>query len=236
MNDLLKTGKYGLLRFGSYVRENWITVGMLAVSATQTYTLVSVFAPGYAFWLPALGVMLMEGGFLYWKWREQEADPLEDGKPDTNEQEKIANIMVYVTLFVSIVTMLAGLFVEIANSEIAYYTEWIVYGDMNVGNALAVVSMAFIFLLGAGHLFADWQYKKNDPQAILEREWRIEARALARSKRQADIEGQKIIMRGRNNELRRLYGEQGEALGALDATDEFRTIANPTKGGNSSKQ
>jgi len=81
--DALDKAKEQALRFGKFLADHWMTVVILGVSSTQTYSLVNGFAPDWAFWLPALGVCLMEGGYLYWRWREYEADPLEE--TDQNE-------------------------------------------------------------------------------------------------------------------------------------------------------
>jgi len=226
--DALDRAKKQASQFGKFLIDHWMTVVILGVSSTQTYFLVSTFAPEWALWLPALGVCLMEGGYLYWRWREYEADPLEDGKTNTNKQEEIANIMVYLTLFASVLTMLAGATIEIANSDMAYLLT-----IPNMETYLGLAAVVCIFLLAGAHLFADWQYRRNDPDAKLEREFRGEERELTREKRLAEIDGQKIVMKGRNAELRRLYGEKGTDMGVIDATNEFAEIANkknPTGG------
>jgi hypothetical protein len=226
--DAMTEAKKTLERLGRYIVDHWITVIILGVSSTQTYYLVNLFAPKYASWLPALGVGLMEGGFLYWRWREYEADPIDDGKINTNKQEFIANIMVYATLFASVVTMLAGAALEIANSDLAY-----ILTIPNMDNLLGMFAIAFIFLLAGAHLFADWQYRKHDPDGAQERAYREQTRLLARQKREADIEGQKIVLAGRNAELKRRYSEQGAEIGRGQASAEFEELvktANPKQG------
>lgn len=229
--DTLEKAKIQALRFGKFLADHWMTVVILGVSSTQTYFLVSTFAPKWALWLPALGVCLMEGGYLYWRWREYEADPIEDGKTNTNKQEEIANVMVYLTLFASVLTMLAGATIEIANSDMAYL---LTIPNMEVYLGLGAV--VCIFLLAGAHLFADWQYRRHDPDAKLERDFRGEERELTREKRLAEIDGQKIVMQGRNKELRRLYGEKGNGMGVLDATNEFEQIANKNPTGGNGKR
>lgn len=213
-------------RFGAFVirftTDHFLTAVILGVSATQTYMLVSLFAPDWALWLPALGVCLMEGGYLYWRWREYESDPLDiQGKGVSNKQEEIANVMVYLTLGASVLTMLAGATLEIANSDLAY-----ILTIPNMEMYLGLFAVAAIFILGGLHLYADWQYRRNDPDAVMERNFREEARKLERERRKADIDGEKIILRGRNAELSRLYGEKGEGMGRTRAADEFESMVN----------
>lgn len=228
--DTLEKMKKEAVIFGRYLIDHWMTVVILAVSATQTYYLVSTFAPSWAWWLAGLGVCLMEGGFLYWRWREYEADPLDlDGKANTNKQESIANVMVYLTLCASVLTMLAGASLEIGKSDLAYILQTL----PGLENYLGLGAVVCIFLLAGGHLYADWQYRRNDPDAKLEREYRENLRKLERSRRKANIEGEEIVMRGRNEELRRLYDANGENMGRDRAAEEFQAIANkknPTSG------
>jgi uncharacterized Tic20 family protein len=224
--DTLEVVKGKAFDFGKYLLDHWMTVVILGVSATQTYYLVSTFAPAWALWLPALGVCLMEGGYLYWRWREYEADPLDiDGKQNTNKQESIANVMVYLTLGASVLTMLAGAALEISQSELAYILKTI--PDMET--YLGLFAVVCIFLLAGGHLYADWQYRRNDPDAVMERNFRESERELERARRKANIEGQKIVMEGRNNELRRLYDANGANMGRSKAAEEFEAIANKPK-------
>lgn len=225
--DALEKVKKEAFVFGRYLIDHWMTVVILGVSATQTYYLVSRFAPDWAWWLAALGVCLMEGGFLYWRWREYEADPLDlDGKGNTNKQESIANVMVYLTLGTSVLTMLAGASLEIGKSDLAYILQTL----PGLENYLGLGAVVCIFLLAGGHLYADWQYRRNDPDAKMERDFREDMRELERKRRKTNIDGQKIIMEGRNKELRRRYDEEGEGMGVLDATNEFNSIKNPTHG------
>lgn len=227
-NDALEKVKIQASRFGKFLADHWMTVVILGVSSTQTYFLVSTFAPRWALWLPALGVCLMEGGYLYWRWREYEADPLEES--DENKQETIANVMVYLTLFCSVLTMLAGAAIEIANSDMAYLLT-----IPNMETYLGLTAVVCIFLLAGAHLFADWQYRRNDPDAYLERGFREQTRKLTRDKRNAEINGEKIVMEGRNKELARLYNEKGTNMGVSKAADEFEAMANknPTRGNGS---
>jgi len=222
--DALEKAKIQAVRFGRFLVDHWMTVVILGVSSTQTYFLVGTFAPKWALWLPALGVCLMEGGYLYWRWREYEADPIDDGRTNTNKQESIANTMVYLTLSASVLTMLAGATIEIAQSDMAYL---LTIPNMEV--YLGLLAVVCIFVLAGGHLYADWQYRRNDPDAALERDFREQTRKLTRDKRTAEIEGEKIVMKGRNAELARLYGEKGAQMGQNKAIDEFEAIANKTK-------
>lgn len=230
--DTLEKVRAKALDFGRYLLDHWMTVVILGVSATQTYFLVSTFSPDWALWLPALGVCLMEGGYLYWRWREYEADPLDiDGKGNTNKQEEIANVMVYLTLGASVLTMLAGAALEIGQSDMAYILQTIPDMDTYLG----LFAVTCIFLLAGGHLYADWQYRRNDPDAVMERNFREEERKLTRDRRRADIDGEKIILTGRNEELRRLYGANGANMGKNKAAEEFEALvnarkANPPKG------
>lgn len=230
--DTMEKVKAKALDFGRYLLDHWMTVVILGVSATQTYFLVSTFSPEWALWLPALGVCLMEGGYLYWRWREYEADPLDvQGKGVSNKQEEIANVMVYLTLGASVLTMLAGAALEIGQSDLAYILQTV----PNLETYLGLFAVTCIFLLAGGHLYADWQYRRNDPDAVMERNFREEERKLIRGRRRADIDGEKIILEGRNEELRRLYGANGANMGKNKAAEEFEALVNsrkqnPTKG------
>ncbi len=221
--DSMEIVKQKALDFGKYLLDHWMTVVILGVSATQTYFLVSTFSPDWALWLPALGVCLMEGGYLYWRWREYEADPLDaQGKGVSNKQEEIANVMVYLTLGASGLTMLAGAALEIGQSDLAYILQTV----PNLETYLGLFAVTCIFLLAVGHLYADWQYRRNDPDAVMERNFREEERKLTRDRRRADIEGEKIILTGRNEELRRLYGANGANMGRDKAVKEFEALVN----------
>ena len=230
--DTMEIVRTKALDFGRYLLDHWMTVVILGVSATQTYFLVSTFSPEWALWLPALGVCLMEGGYLYWRWREYEADPLDvQGKGVSNAQEGIANVMVYLTLGASVLTMLAGAALEIGQSDLAYILQTV----PNLETYLGLFAVTCIFLLAGGHLYADWQYRRNDPDAVMERNFREEERKLTRDRRRADIDGEKIILTGRNDELRRLYGANGANMGKNKAAEEFEALvnarkANPPKG------
>jgi len=138
--------------------------------------------------------------------------------------------MVYLTLFASVLTMLAGATIEIANSDMAY-----LLAIPNMETYLGLSAVIVIFLLAGAHLFADWQYRRNDPDSALERDFRRETRELTRDKRTAEIDGEKIVLQGRNAELRRLFGENGANMGKSKAAQEFEAIANknPTKGSGS---
>lgn len=221
--DTMEIVRTKALDFGRYLLDHWMTVVILGVSATQTYFLVSTFAPDWALWLPALGVCLMEGGYLYWRWREYEADPLDvQGKGVSNAQEGIANVMVYLTLGASVLTMLAGAALEIGQSDLAYILQTV----PNLETYLGLFAVTCIFLLAGGHLYADWQYRRNDPDAVMERNFREEERKLTRDRRRANIDGEKIILIGRNEELRRLYGANGANMGRDKAVKEFEALVN----------
>lgn len=221
--DTMEIVRTKALDFGRYLLDHWMTVVILGVSATQTYFLVSTFAPDWALWLPALGVCLMEGGYLYWRWREYEADPLDvQGKGVSNAQEGIANVMVYLTLGASVLTMLAGAALEIGQSDLAYILQTV----PNLETYLGLFAVTCIFLLAGGHLYADWQYRRNDPDAVMERNFREEERKLTRDRRRANIDGEKIILTGRNEELRRLYGANGANMGRDKAVKEFEALVN----------
>jgi len=71
--------------FGGYLLDHFIQLVVVAVSATQTYYLISSVAPQWALWLPVFAVLLMEGGYLFWMWREFEAD-IADGSLSDKEK------------------------------------------------------------------------------------------------------------------------------------------------------
>lgn len=219
-------------RFFVYVFDHWMTLVVLAVSATQTYYLVARFAPVWATWLASLGVCLMEGGFVYWRWREYEADIADGDLADKqkNKQEAIANRMVWITLLTSVFTMLAGAFMEIAESDLAG-----LLSDPFIANTAGLLAIVAIFLLAGLHLYHDWQYRRYDPDVVMERGWRAEQRKMDRERHKAELEGEGIVLNGRNAQLREFYGQKGQAIGRGQANDllaqRHRQFANTAENG-----
>lgn len=205
--------------FGVYLVDHFIQLVVVGVSATQTYFLVNQIAPRWATWLPLLGVLLMEGGYLFWMWREFEADIADGSLRDVekNAQEKIANRMVYVTLFLSVLTMLAGGLLEIAQSDLLAVLQIPV-----LANWLALGAISGIFLLAGIHLFADWRYRRADPDVSLDRIHRAEMRRLRRMKQQAFLSGEEKVTEEEVQHTRELYIANKKQLGQGRANDQFQ--------------
>jgi len=207
--------------FGSYMIDHFIQLVVVGVSATQTYFLVSQIAPQWATWLPVLGVLLMEGGYLFWMWREFEADIADGNLPDVemNAQEKIANRMVYVTLILSVVTMLAGGFIEITQSDLL--------ATLNVpefANLLALIAISGIFVLAGIHLFADWRYRRSDPDVALNRVHRMQMRKLRRQQQGAVLKGEEDVTQEEVAHTQQLYTANKKQMGESRANQKFETV------------
>jgi len=204
--------------FGGYIVDHFIQLVVVAVSATQTYFLVSQIAPRWATWLPVLGVLLMEGGYLFWMWREFEADIADGSLKDIekNAQEKIANRMVYVTLGLSVLTMLAGALLEVAQSDLLA-----LLAVPYLANFMALIAISSIFVLAGVHLFADWRYRRADPDIALDRQHRANVRDLRRKKQVAINQGEEQITDEEVGETQRLYRDRKQSIGKQRAGESF---------------
>jgi hypothetical protein len=202
----------------SYVGDHFIQLVVVAVSATQTYYLVSQIAPRWAMWLPGLGVLLMEGGYMFWMWREFEADIADGSLKDIekNAQERIANRMVYITLGLSVLTMLAGGLLEIAQSDLLELLAVPVWA-----NVVALIAISGIFVLAGIHLFADWRYRRADPDVFLERDHRKTMRELRRKRDRAAMTGEEQITDEEIKTAQGLYNSKKEEIGRQRAQDDF---------------
>lgn len=204
--------------FFDYLKDHFIQLVVVGVSATQTFFLVSQIAPNWATWLPALGVCLMEGGYIFWMWREFEAD-ISDGSLadiEKNAQEKIANRMVYITLGLSILTMLAGGLLEIAQSDLLAALANPVFA-----NVTALLAISGIFVLSGIHLFADWRYRRADPDIALDRMHRMKMRELRRKQQGAVLNGEEKVTEEEVGHTQRLYDDNKRKIGQGRAIDNF---------------
>lgn len=206
-------------RFMSYAMENWITIVVLVLSATQTFTLVDYFAPEWAIWLPFVGVAMMEGGFLYWKWREMEADAADGSIDDVekNEQEKKANFMVYVTLGMSVVTMLAGALLEVGQSALSQYLS-----APGMTAFMGWIAITGIFVLAGLHLFMDWQYHRTDPDVKMAREHRAAMRKAGRQQLMAQQQAEITIASKTAQRTKDLTDEKADVLADQRATKQWQ--------------
>lgn len=204
--------------FGYYLQDHFIQLVVVAVSATQTYFLVSQIAPRWASWLPILGVCLMEGGYIFWMWREFEADIADGSLADVekNEQEKIANSMVYITLGLSVLTMLAGGLLEITKSDLASYLQVPV-----LANWAALLAISGIFVLAGVHLFYDWRYRRADPDVALNREHRAKMRKIGRERLLAELEGEEKVTAEEVKHSRALIDQNKQRIGETRANTNF---------------
>ena len=204
--------------FGSFLIDHFIQLVVVGVSATQTYFLVSQIAPGWATWLPVLGVLLMEGGYLFWMWREFEADIADGSLKDIekNAQEKIANRMVYVTLSLSVLTMLAGGLLEIAHSDLLAILE-----VPQFANIIALLAISGVFVLAGIHLFADWRYRRADPDVEIDRVHRMRMRELRRKQQTAFLTGEEKVTEVEVEATQELYSKNKHKLGQTRANEQF---------------
>lgn len=170
-----------------YIKEEWIKVMGLALSATQTFVMVHYFAPEWAWWLPYVAIVLLEGGVPYWQWREEEADMADGSVEDSkrNEQEKIANAMIWICLLLIGVTVMAGVFIEVTESRLSE----ILVINPSLMNVFGWTSLTGIFTLVVLHVFADWRYKRADPVLMIERDSRQKERAIDKERRLALANG-----------------------------------------------
>ena len=204
--------------FADYLKDHFIQLVVVGVSATQTFFLVSQIAPNWATWLPILGVLLMEGGYLFWMWREFEAD-ISDGSLadiEKNAQEKIANSMVYVTLGLSVLTMLAGGLLEIAQSDLLA-----ILAVPQFANIVALIAIGGIFVLAGIHLFADWRYRRADPDIALDRVHRMKMRGLRRKQQGAVLDGEEEVTEEEIEHTQKLYTANKKQLGQGRAKENF---------------
>lgn len=204
--------------FGRFLLDHFIQLVVVGVSATQTYFLVSQIAPGWATWLPVLGVLLMEGGYLFWMWREFEADIADGSLKDIekNAQEKIANRMVYVTLSLSVLTMLAGGLLEIAQSDLLA-----ILAIPQFANIIALVAISGVFVLAGIHLFADWRYRRADPDVALDRIHRMKMRGLYRRQQEAVLGGEEKVTEEEVLHTQELYTANKGKIGQSRANEKF---------------
>lgn len=206
---MVRAKKAGAI-FGAWLANHWLTVSVLLVSATQTFALFFSLAPQYI-WLAPLAVCVLEGGFLYWRWREYTAD-LADGSladVEKNAQEKIANRMVYVTLLLSVLTMLAGAVVELAESDLVA-----VMAVPSNANVLGLIAIGGVFVICGLHLYYDWQYRRASPLAAIERDYR-------QLKRSVEADGRKKVLQARNRHLTETFDKNADGMGKAMASRDF---------------
>ena len=204
---------------GGWFRDHYILLGGLALSSTQTFVMVDFFAPEWAFWLPFVAIAVMEGGVIMWEYLEEVADMADGDVEDTekNAQERIASFMVWVSLGMSGPTMIAGVFVEVTQSQLAE----ILSPNPALLNFFGWISLTGIFLLVTLNLFMEWRYKRADPIRILERENRQKERAANRIARTAELEGQVNIARKEAEFLKKRYKRSATRIGYGRAKDRF---------------
>jgi len=205
--------------FWGFLMDHFIQLVVVGVSSTQTFFLIQTIAPDWAVWLPVFAVLLMEGGYLFWMWREFEAD-ISDGSladVDMNEQERIANRMVYITLALSVLTMLAGGFLEIAQSDLSS----ILASFPVLANWLALGAIAGIFILGGIHLFSDWRYRRADPDVALSRMHRANMRKLSRQRQEVHAKGEESVTLEEVKHTADLYNQNKQKIGTQRANQAF---------------
>lgn len=209
----------GIVITFKWVKYNWLKAMVLIASATQTFALIHFFAPEWAFWLPYIGVMLMEGAIPLWQEREENADAA-DGSIDDKEknaQERIANGMIWVCIFMSAITMVGGALVEVSTSQMTD----ILKPNAQVTSAMGWASIVGIFLLGSLHLVFDWRFRRADPFRKLEREHRAALRAFERKRRKAVLDGEELTIKTELNHLRHLYRQGARSIGRSRAEEMF---------------
>lgn len=221
----------------AYITQNWIKLIVLIASSTQTFALLSYVAPPWAWWLPYIGILLIEGSIPFWQVKEYNADMADGNLEDTekNAQEKLANKMVWSGLVVMAVTMIAGLFIEVSDSE---KLSAILKPDERTTAFISWVSMIGIFLFGAVQVYADWQYKRKDPFLLLEKEKRAGQRALTRKQIRTINKGEEEIQKHQTRATIRSYREAGKRIGTARAEKHMKTVelqGNPADGNNQRK-
>lgn len=200
----------------TYVKANWIKLLVLIASATQTYSLVGYVAPEWAWWLPLIGVLLMEGAVPYWQQFEEMADIADGVKDDVkkNAQERLANVMVWLTILMSAVTMVAGAVIEVADSE---KLSKFMKPDAGTTAFLGWLAIIGIFLLGTVHLIAHWQYKRLDPALIIARENRQAVRSMQRETMRAINKGNQDVLKHERREIRQSFRTNAKKMGKTRA-------------------
>lgn len=208
-----------------YILEHWIKMIVLVVSSTQTFSLVKFFAPTWAFWLPYVAVLLIEGATPYWQYREAEADAADGNVDDKvkNKQETIANRMVWVGLVAVCLTMIAGALIEVSNSEVL---SSILKPNESVTGLFGWLAIIGVFLFGAIQMYADWQYRRHDPKMSMAREHRAELRTLDRQRQRTINAGEQFTMKYEAAELRRGYNRNAKKVGSQRANIQLRKVLN----------
>lgn len=204
-----------------YIIAHWIKIIVLVVSATQTFSLIKFFAPVWAWWLPIVAVLLTEGATPFWQWRESEADAADGNVDDIekNKQERIANSMVWTGLIAVSTTMIAGALIQVSNSEVL---SAILKPNEQITGALGWLAIVGVFLFGSVQMWADWQYKRNDPMLTLERENRANMRLLTRRRTSAIYRGEERTTKVEARTITQNYNKQSKSLGAKRGNERFQ--------------
>jgi uncharacterized membrane protein len=181
--------------------------------------MVDFFAPEWAFWLPFVAIAVMEGGVIMWEYLEEVADMADGNVEDTekNAQERIAAFMVWVSLAMSGLTMIAGVFIEVTQSRLSE----MLTPNPALLNFFGWAALTGIFLLVTLNLFMEWRYKRSDPIRIMERENRQKERMANRLARQAELEGQVRIAQKEAEFLRKRYKRASTRIGYGKAKERF---------------
>jgi len=226
--DVLLGGAQKFFKWGSrstvnvikWITDNWLKSMVLIASATQTFALISFFAPAWAFWLPFIGVMLMEGAVPIWQAREQMADEQEGkglSEKEKAAQERIANIMVWLCIFMTATTMIGGALVEVSTGQMAK----ILKPNETITAFMGWASIVGIFLLGSTHLIADWRYRRLDPMFKMKQEFRREQRRLLRIKNKVKLQDEAREQRYELKRLRELSRKEAPKRGRKKAEDNY---------------
>jgi hypothetical protein len=206
-----------------YVKEQWIKLIVLVMSATMTFSLLNYLAPPWAWWLPYIAILLVEGSIPFWQIRELNADAADGDVEDEekNAQEKLANAMVWTGLTLMVVTMIGGALIEVGDSEVL---SKVLKPNAGVTGFMGWSSLIGVFIFGAIQVWADWQYKRLDPMNELMREGRARMRKLDRTNQRAILQGEEKVTKAAVRNIRKEFNKIAPVAGANRARQRMKGV------------
>jgi hypothetical protein len=206
-----------------YVKEQWIKLIVLVMSATMTFSLLNYLAPAWAWWLPYIAILLVEGSIPFWQIRELNADAADGDVEDEekNAQEKLANAMVWTGLTLMVVTMIGGALIEVGDSEVL---SKVLKPNAGVTRFMGWSSLIGVFIFGAIQVWADWQYKRLDPMNELMREGRARMRKLDRVNQRAILQGEEKVTKAAVRNIRKEFNKIAPVAGANRARQRMKSV------------
>lgn len=185
------------------IKGHWLELACLAFSATRTYDIVGATAP--AVWLPAAGVAIMEGAWLFWSGRQEQA---------RNKEQRSLAIAAMVLTWVTIgMTIAADAAWQASRRGFFGITNLPPWADAVAVYSIVAVAMLHIALFGA--------YRQFDPEHQLNLQERKAERELAHESRRVELEMRSTQQAARLRGWRREMSRIGAVFGEQDFNEEF---------------